>query len=185
MKKYRLIEHNPNNNSRVVSVGIWDNDAQAANAMFSHIIRNPSLMYSIEVEEGSIMDRVKTYEDACKVFGEEPTLLQENLCIGKMQKKDYILSTNYAQPLPDHIIALLKLEIITAALNEGWKPDWENERQYKWFIYYAFKRKQVSISYSTCEPQMPPILYFKSKELAEYAAKQFADLYKELLIKNF
>ena len=67
-----------------------------------------------------VRERVKTFEDACNelgkdhVFFKEYVLCQENGC-------------------SNDLIAYLKLRIITAALNEGWEPDWTNSNEWKYY----------------------------------------------------
>lgn len=73
-----------------------------------------------EEDYEEITDRVKTYEDACKVLGVEP--------INEQNAK--------AQGFRSDEIARRKLETIAAALNEGWKPDWNNTDQYKYYPYF-------------------------------------------------
>ena len=71
-----------------------------------------------------IMERVKTFEDACEVLGEYHQYVKayrEWMRISYAECKD--------------ITAYLKLRIICAALNEGWKPKFDGEeyRHYPWF----------------------------------------------------
>ena len=73
-----------------------------------------------EEDYEEITDRVKTYEDACKVLGVGP--------INEQNAK--------AQGFRSDEIARRKLETIAAALNEGWKPDWNNTDQYKYYPYF-------------------------------------------------
>lgn len=73
-----------------------------------------------EEEYEEITDRVKSYEDACKVLGVEP--------INEQNAK--------AQGFRPDEIARRKLETIAAALNEGWLPDWNNTDEYKYYPYF-------------------------------------------------
>lgn len=118
-----------------------------------------------------VRDRVKTFADACKelgldVEGEIPWIEPCN---------DRHRGTN----------AMSKLQIIAEALNESWKPDWDDSNQYKWFPYFrpgsgfCFSRTGYDYTY-TCAA-VGSRLCFKTEELAEYAGKQFEELYKELL----
>ena len=75
----------------------------------------------------NIMERVKTFEDACEVLGEENSYVQE-----------YRGIANVNFDFTQDIIAYLKLRIIAAALNEGWKPTFSDGecRDYPWFEIY-------------------------------------------------
>lgn len=77
-----------------------------------------------EEDYEEITDRVKTYEDACKVLGVEP--------INEQNAK--------AQGFRSDEIARRKLETIAAALNEGWNPDWNNTDQYKYYPYFYIQK---------------------------------------------
>lgn len=76
-----------------------------------------------------IKELVKSFEDACNILGEDSNEVQtyraykENLdgCFCGM----------------NDIEAFLKLRIITAALNQGWSPNWLNEDEYKYFPWFC------------------------------------------------
>lgn len=79
-----------------------------------------------------ITERVKTFEDACKELGDNnPLVIQfkeiydNYLCEGGDGVKD--------------IVAVLKLRIIVAALNEGWRPKFTEDeyRYFPWFVFYT------------------------------------------------
>ena len=75
-----------------------------------------------------ITDKIKTFDDACKAIGlAGPEALPE------------LLQEKYAAIVPSHIKAQLKLEIITLALNEGWKhiPDGKHYAYWPWFCLYT------------------------------------------------
>ena len=150
----------------------------------------------------NIMERVKTFEDACEVLGEEHQYVKayrEWMRISYAECKD--------------ITAYLKLRIICAALNEGWKPKFDGDecRYYPWFYIYtkeeyekldedekkecrvvgrsssnayahggveyslAFGASSYSYSYYGSR------LAFKTIELAEYCGKQFIDIWERFL----
>jgi hypothetical protein len=123
----------------------------------------------------SITDRVKTFKDACEELGIIPD---------QMHKIHDIALVEDAKS----IIAYAKLCIITRALNEGWKPDWSNSNETKFYPWFEFK-SGVGFSFDDYGDRFSDTvvgsrLCFKSRELAEYAAKQFNDLYNEFFILN-
>jgi hypothetical protein len=111
-----------------------------------------------------ITDRVKSFEDACGILG-------------------FIVQThrNMFEELQKDEIAYIKLKVITEALNEGWEPDWNNNNEYKYYPWWnmqnGFSLSDVSYYYSYSF--VSSRLCFKSRELAEYAAKQFLEIYKD------
>lgn len=143
----------------------------------------------------NIMERVKTFEDACEVLGEEHQYVKayrEWMRIYYAECKD--------------ISAYLKLRIICAALNEGWKPKFDGEeyRNYPWFCIYTKKayewlsedeKKECRVvglshgnAYSGSGVQTlssgansSSRIVLKTRELAEYCEKQFIDIWEDYL----
>lgn len=78
-----------------------------------------------------ITDRVKSYEDACAILGIDPhTSMPDTSDCPKEDRKAYV--------------AFHKLVVITRALNEGWRPDWSNTNQPKWFNWWWTKVMRAS-----------------------------------------
>ena len=155
-------------------------------------------------KQKDIIERVKTFEDACEVLGEEHSYVQE-----------YRGVANINFDFTQDIIAYLKLRIICAALNEGWKPTFSDGecRYYPWFDIYpkdgyeklneddkkkcrvvgrssydsyayalgfvVFSSVNISTSYSYSYHGSQII--FKTRELAEYCEKQFVDIWADYL----
>lgn len=85
------------------------------------------------IEPCDITDEIKTLDDAIAKLGENNTLVKQYRASMKCARVD---EYDDAQD----IVAFLKLRIITAALNEGWSPDWLNGNEYKyypWFCLYT------------------------------------------------
>lgn len=122
-----------------------------------------------------ITDRVKTFEDACEV-------------IGFLYPNDVI---PYPYPAPNSdsqkaINAFAKLQLICRALNEGWKPDWKNPNQYKYYPWFEANSAGFGFSFTyyvrwNTNTNVGARLCFKTSELAEYAGKQFIDIYNDFL----
>lgn len=153
----------------------------------------------------NVMERVKTFDDALKELGDDNQLVKEyyerwQLVGDKDVSKDYV--------------AYLKLRIITAALNEGWEPEFiPGER--RWAPYFLLYTKEeyeklnddvrarvvcrsssyasafggVSYAYAaydsaTVNAGIGSRLAFKSEKLAEYAGMQFLDIYADFMLPN-
>ena len=119
-----------------------------------------------ELKPISIIDRVKTYEDALSILG----------------KKDFSHENLYYRE-----ISRRKLEIIIEALNEGWKPNLSNHQEYKWYCYLLKSSTGLWYSVSNHSPTFATThfgvrLCLKSEELANYIGEQFKDLYEEMLL---
>ena len=145
----------------------------------------------------NIMERVKTFEDACEVLGEDHQYVKayrEWMRISYAECKD--------------ITAYLKLRIICAALNEGWKPKFDGKeyRHYPWFCIYTKKaykwldddeKKECRVvglshdnAYAYADNGVQTLysgansssrIVFKTRELAEYCGKQFIDIWADYL----
>lgn len=120
-----------------------------------------------------ITDRVKNFADAVQVVGEP----SDNVLI--------LLAYSGNEPDMLAAVAFMKLTIIAKALNEGWQPDWTDSSQYKYYPWFKHK-SGFGLSYYdygnwNANTGVGSRLCFKSKELAIYAAEQFADLYNDFL----
>lgn len=146
-------------------------------------------------------ERVKTYEDAVKELGNDHPLVEAASSA----------SWRFTNPEDNDIIAYLKLRVIVAALNDGWKPQFVPGEQ-RWYPWYELISKEDYEAMSEDEKQerrcggrshcnayaygglvyssayyassSPSAYYgsrlaFKSKALAEYAGKQFAELFAD------
>lgn len=157
-----------------------------------------------EAKPKNIMERVRTFEDACRTLGEEHPMV-----LAYQNTKIHI--TDYFGT--DDVIAYLKLRIICAALNEGWEPKFTTD-EYRWFpwfelftqqelddmseeqrsrvvarsvshanayggVAYAYANRAASSAYTRYGSR----LAFKSKELAEYCGKQFIDIWAGFVFK--
>lgn len=80
-----------------------------------------------------ITERVKTYEDACRVLGFEPV---------DFNKMRYLSPVDVSRCfLEKDDVAYIKLKTIAAALNEGWIPEFTNE-EYRYYPWFTFLTKE-------------------------------------------
>lgn len=149
----------------------------------------------VDEKPQNVMERIKTFEDAVAELRNRAMNGDKNA--GKLLDEWKIITSTAGSK---DLLAYLKLRIITSALNEGWKPKFdENERRYyPWFklktsrvvgrgsnnenanygLVYAGAYYASLGSDTDCGPR----LAFKSKELAEYAGKQFVEIYENWFI---
>ena len=112
-----------------------------------------------------ITDQVKTFEDACSILG---------TCVAT------VLSLHDTKDER----AYKQLKIIAEALNEGWKPNWNDKSEGKYYPFFDMSSDGFSfVNYGVWGTYtiVGSRLCFKSRELAEYAGKQFASIYKDFL----
>jgi len=120
--------------------------------------------------KGTIFDRVKTFEDACKEIGVKPESL--------FTEKDTLDEKAYK-----------KLKIIIQVINEGWEPNWEDTNEIKWYPWFKARPSGFGFSLSLCDrwctfTHCGSRLCLSSKEKAEYVGKQFEDIYNDFLTIN-
>lgn len=146
--------------------------------------------YTEEQDYTDIRDRVKSYVDACHVLGISDSEEPEVIADGGLMRSDEI--------------ARRKLEVIAEALNEGWRPDWNNTNQYKYFPWFRILPGQgkgpdgkpngaaaglahalTSHAATSTIAHLGSRLCFRDPELAAYAGDTFRDLYAEILVENF
>ena len=151
---------------------------------------------NVEPEQSKdVKERIKTFEDACKELGEEHLFVKQ-------------YNSNEMADVDTDLDAYLKLRIICAALNEGWEPKFikDEYRYYPWFelmtkeeiddMNEEDKGQVVCRSNNSASANgglvyagagsvssIASAVFFKSGELAEYAGKQFADIWADLVFK--
>ena len=114
---------------------------------------------------------VKTFEDACDI-----------LYIKKKDLKEFIPFKNPKNDFQQSQNAFAKLQIIIKSINEGWKPNWDNREEYKYYPYFnmagGFAFVGTASNYDYTDSDVGSQLCFKTKNDAEFAGKQFEYLYK-------
>lgn len=79
--------------------------------------------------------------------------------------------------------------VIAEALNEGWNPDWDNDDELKWRPWFwmsspsGFAFDDTSYGDSNTYAGGGSRLCFKTDALADYAATQFIDIWKDIQLK--
>lgn len=139
------------------------------------------------IKKNDIIERIKTFDDACKELGNNHPLVKEWVINNTYLRKIASLYPHRAiENLSPDITAYAQLRIIAAALNDGWKPTFE-EGEKRWFPFFlhtdsglVYTSAYNASSYSFAD--FGSRLAFKNEKLAEYAGTQFIDIYKKYLI---
>lgn len=114
--------------------------------------------------------KITSYEDACKVLNIQP--INEEV-FNAFPKEDQ-----------RSMLAYHKLTVITRALNNGWKPNWDDQNEWKYYPLFRYVNAGLSCAYTTNSATIT-LAYFGSRlcfptsALAKYAAEHFADLYRD------
>ncbi|MBR4499828.1 MAG: hypothetical protein IKP11_04740 [Paludibacteraceae bacterium] len=183
------------------------------NALKAYKSADKSQKYLLELLFGAdtfkqsqdVRERIKTFEDACNELGEEhPFVLLYNVF-------DEEIASQSMHDSDKDVVIYLKLRIITAALNEGWEPQFTEDeyRYYPWFALFtqkeidkmsdddksrvvgransnsnasgglAYANAYNASSYSN--GFIGSRLAFSTRELADYAGRQFVELYADFV----
>ncbi|SFL09642.1 hypothetical protein SAMN05216357_112108 [Porphyromonadaceae bacterium KH3CP3RA] len=119
-----------------------------------------------------VTERVKTFEDALRETG-RPSVPE---------------FSDVPEDLRDYFKAQYKMVVIAEALNEGWKADWSDGSQKKWYPWFYVSSSGFAF-YDACYCYSHPAagdgsrLCFKTEALARYAGKQFVQIWDDLLRK--
>lgn len=152
-----------------------------------------------------IMERVKTFEDACRELGEDHPFVRSYNGYANNIHEDNKNDTD--------ILAYLKLRIICAALNEGWEPQFTEDewRYYPWNILWTEEELSeksdewktdrhlistgeyqtdyagLACAYSFLAPSRAHAYFgsrlcLKSETLAVYCGKQFINIWADFCL---
>lgn len=163
------------------------------------------LLTLVDEKPQDVTERIKTFADACRELGSDhPFVKAYNGYLSHIHQHD----------MNDYdLVAYLQLRIITAALNEGWEPQFTKgeRRWYFWYdlitkeqydklsaedksrvVYrsnhhaYSFGGVSFANAYfdsSYTSSGIGSRLAFKSEKLAAYAGRQFAEIYADFCFK--
>lgn len=115
--------------------------------------------------------KIKTFEDACVHLSIDPNQLPE------------VPGQEFKKP----VVAAYKLMIIYKAINNGWKPDWSNWDQLKYYPWYGVLSSGFGFSVSDyiCTYTVTHVgsrLCTDTREKALYIAEQFKQEYQDYFL---
>jgi len=119
---------------------------------------------------------ITTFEKACEVLKlDAATVIPDFQFFPESDK----------QAMVDHA----KLVIIAKAINGDWVPDWTDYDQYKYYPWFEMGSSSgVGFAYGDYATwltgsRVGSRLCFETREKAEFAGKQFEELYKSYFVK--
>lgn len=159
----------------------------------------------VDEKPQDVTERIKSFADACKELGNEHPFVRAY--------DGYIDHIHQADMNDWDLVAYLQLRIITAALNEGWEPQFTKGER-RWYFWYDLITKEqydklskedksrvvgrggsnavahygLVCAYAGSASSLSYTyngsrLAFKSEELAAYAGRQFAEIYANFCFK--
>ena len=171
-------------------------------AEWKEINGETTLVLVDEVDNRTVTERIKTFDDACNELGEENVLVQA------YRTAEFNTSGN--QNDVSDVVAYLKLRVIAEALNEGLEPQFTTN-EYRWFPwFYLYTQEEIdnmdeekkkslwlfggssgagarcglacvrSGAAGACSvASVSARLAVKSEELAKYFGQQFIDIWSD------
>ena len=159
----------------------------------------------VDEKPQDVTERIKTFADACRELGSDHPFVKAY---------DGYVSHIHQHDMNDYdLVAYLQLRIITAALNEGWEPQFTKGER-RWYFWYDLITKEqydklsaedksrvvgrgggVAAAFyglvcacafyasSSSSTHLGSRLAFKSEKLAAYAGRQFAEIYADFCFK--
>ena len=159
----------------------------------------------VDEKPQDVTERIKTFADACRELGSDHPFVKAY---------DGYVSHSHQHDMNDYdLVAYLQLRIITAALNEGWEPQFTKGER-RWYFWYDLITKEqydklldedksrvvgrggfsayalyglvyafASYASSFSLTFFGSRLAFKSEKLAAYAGRQFAEIYADFCFK--
>ena len=133
--------------------------------------------WSKEFFNQEITDRVRTVQDAFK--------------IANIDYKNFVSNLKNAN-LNKDLISTAILQVVAKVLNEGWKPNWKDPNEGKFYPYFVYDKEVGGFVFSNSgfdctytDTALGSRLYFRTRKLAEYAGRTFLEEYNQMLDPHF
>lgn len=114
--------------------------------------------------------KIKTIEEAYKKTGRS--------------KIDFSI---FPEDVRNHMENYYHAIVITEAVNEGWRPNWDDYSEYKWLPWFRMSASSFAFYVSDCDRTHAfagsgSRLRFESEEKSDYVVKTFPEVFKSLQI---
>lgn len=122
-----------------------------------------------------MQSKIKSFQDACKDQKISPTKLPDVSML--------------SEPMGKYVLAAYKLAVITVSLNKiktkVWLPNWHDSSS-KYQIWFDMDSPSGLVLGAVfgffSDTYVGSRLCFRTREIAEYAGKQFIELYKDFML---
>ncbi len=124
--------------------------------------------------KNDVTERIKTFEDAMNETG-------------RPNVPDF---SNLPEDMRRYFAALYAMTVIAEALNEGWKADWSDSDQCKYFPWFwwdnslspsRFAFRGTAYRHSSASAGDCSRLCFKTRAIAQYCGQQFIEIWNDIL----
>jgi hypothetical protein len=121
----------------------------------------------------------KTFEEACSNRGYDAEKILPDV-------------SNFPEVHQKAITSYAKLIVISECINEGWKPDWNDGDEYKYYPWFdmevddnnpsGFRFHAAAYASAATSAAGGSRLCFKTSDDAERVAKDFIDLWRDMMV---
>jgi hypothetical protein len=127
-----------------------------------------------------ITERIKTFDDIINILGKDDIdVIHYNKLLNNKNSKRYD-------------IAEYGIILIAKVLNEGWIPDWNNTKEYKWYNWFRYDSSTSRFVFlDTAYDDWYTYTFggsrlcYKEENLAAFAANLFSDFYNDYYTKFY
>lgn len=138
------------------------------------MLRNSGNLFSSEdkiklLSKVSLFDKIKSYSDVCKELDEPELTIKDFGFLPKDQRKKQL---NYH-----------KIQNIEKLFNFGWKINWRNQSQEKYYPYFTIGSGGGLVFLgSNCRngSSHGAVAFYKDRETSDFVGKLFIDIYNNL-----
>lgn len=115
------------------------------------------------------LEKIKSFKDILKISGKK---LSEVVPFNKPKGENQV-----------KINALAKIMLIEEVLNEGWKPDWKDPNQYKYYPYFIFNNTGLVFYDYGCHSCLygSVVAFYKNRDIVNFVGNTFIKEYEEFI----
>lgn len=149
--------------------------------------------FGIELFNKKITDRIKNISDVFEVLGIDEDEFENDRQYRAEKMSDFAKKIgmddeDISDDEPCFLLRDFYVFALVYVLNEGWKPDYSNKNERKWYPYFSlssgfdFDGSFYAFGYVAARSGFR--LCFKSEELSNYAGKNFTKYLKKYIINK-
>lgn len=132
---------------------------------------NDEIVYYIDSDDGEIYDTPYFSNSEIDIY-----MFEHGLYFNTEQEAE--------QHLKERKL-LFKIHQWAKIKNDGREPDWEDDAQKKWYVYYNYGEKRLKVTWGYNSTNFSKLPYFKTEELAQEFVELFGDEIKEVLVNGY
>jgi len=146
----------------------------------------------IQIPDGFMIDSLDAASGELKIKPKPKTITERIKNIADLLSENGLTQNQFDQQcagLSEDEVAYRLIKMLVKSLNEGWTPDWDNDRQPKYYPWFYLAGGSSGFRFLGCANWVSTStvgsrLCFKSSELCEHAAKHFTEVYKKFMTIN-